>query len=461
VKVNYVFDDGLLAYGVRGWSRNENLVIDPPLARLWATYYGGWDDDRAFSVATDPQGNVYVVCVTYSANFPVYNPGGGAYYQGSLGGGYRDAFILKFNSSGVRLWATYYGGSGDDGAYSVATDSQGNVYVVGSTSSTDFPVYDPGGGAYYQGNGGDYYDAFILKFNSSGVRLWATYYGGSSWDYAYSVATDPQGNVYVVGVTYSTNFPVYNPGGGAYFQGSNAGGYDAFILKFNSSGVRQWATYYGGNDWDDAYSVATDPQGNVYVVGVTRSADFPVYNPGGGAYFQGSNAGGYDAFILKFNSSGVRQWATYYGGNYPDEAYFVATDQQGNVYVVGSTYSTDFPVYNPGGGAYYQGSNAGGYDAFLLKFEGIAPIDEPRGKDWVRFSFKNGTLILLLGSSADCEAILSIYDASGRPIYGPIARRLSSGETTKLEIKVPASGVYFYEVETPYLRDKGKIVIVR
>jgi hypothetical protein len=128
---------------------------------------------------------------------------------------------------------------------------------------------------------------------------------------------------------------------------------------------------------------------------------------------------------------------------------------------VGYTLSTNFPVYDPGGGAYYQGSNAGGYDAFLLKFEGIAPIEEPRGKDWVRFSFKNGTLILLLGSSADCEAILSIYDASGRPIYGPIARRLSSGETTKLEIKVPASGVYFYEVETPYLRDKGKIVIVR
>jgi len=90
----------------------------------------------------------------------------------------------------------------------------------------------------------------------------------------------------------------------------------------------------------------------------------------------------------------------------------------------------------------------------------FTPIEEPRVKDWVRFSFKNGTLILLLDSSADCEAILSIYDASGRPIYGPIARRLSSGET-KLEIKVPASGVYFYEVETPYLRDKGKIVIVR
>jgi len=267
-----------------------------------------------------------------------------------------------------------------------------------------------------------------------------------------------------VGKTFSSDFPTYNPGG-AYYQGNYAGGYgDAFILKFNFNGVRLWATYYGGSDGDDgASSVVIDSQGNVYVAGYTWSTDFPVYDPGGGAYYQGNHAGGgYDAFILKFNSSGIRLWATYYGGSgWNDGAISVATDPQGNVYVVGYTNSTDFPVYDPGGGAYYQGSNAGGDDAFLLKFEGIAPIEEPRGKDWVRFSFKNGTLILLLGSSADCEAILSIYDASGRPIYGPIARRLSSSETTKLEIKVPASGVYFYQVETPYLRDKGKVVIVR
>jgi hypothetical protein len=177
VKVNYVFDDGLLAYDVRGWSRNYNLVIDPPLARLWATYYGGGGGDVASSVTTDPQGNVYVVGYTYSTNFPVYNPGGGAYNQGSNAGSY-DAFILKFNSSGVRQWATYYGGGSGDYAYSVATDPQGNVYVVGYTYSTNFPVYNPGGSAYNQGSNAGNSDAFILKFNSSGVRQWATYYGG-------------------------------------------------------------------------------------------------------------------------------------------------------------------------------------------------------------------------------------------------------------------------------------------
>jgi hypothetical protein len=312
-----------------------------------------------------------VVGLTNSTNFPVSDPGGGAYFQGAIGSSnYSDASILKFNSSGVRLWATYYGGSSDDWANSVATDPQGNVYVVGGTYSTDFPVQNPGGGTYYQGSfvGGDW-DAFILKFNPRGVRQWATYYGGGGDDEARSVATDSQGNVYVVGETYSTNFPVYNPGG-AYFQGGKAGDGDAFILKFNPRGVRLWATYYGGGDDDEARSVATDSQGNVYVVGLTFSDDFPVYNPGGGAYYQGSFAGGYyDAFILKFNSSGVRQLATYYGGNGGDFAHSVATDQLGNVYVVGYTRSADFPVYNPGDGAYYQGSRAEHYDAFILKFK--------------------------------------------------------------------------------------------
>jgi hypothetical protein len=369
LSAKYTIKDNLLSFEIKNYKGKEKLLIDPH-ALVWGTYYGGSSYDEAYSISTDANGNVFVVGVTTSTDFPTQDIGGGAYYQPNNTGSY-DAFILKFNNSGVRLWATYYGGSYGDFARSISTDVNGNVFVVGWTNSINFPTYNPGGGAYYDGTCGGcfiYYDAFIIKFNNNGIRLWATYYGGIDSDYAYSISTDANGNVFVVGWTISTNFPTYDPGGGAYYQSNNAGLSDAFILKFNNSGVRLWATYYGGNDEDYFYSISTDANGNVFVVGYTTSTDFPTQDIGGGAYYQPNNAGSYDAFILKFTNNGNRLWATYYGGSYSDRANSILTDANGNVFVVGWTESTDFPTQDIGGGAYYQPNNAGSYDAFILKF---------------------------------------------------------------------------------------------
>ena len=366
----------------------KTLVIDPVLQ--WGTYFGGSSEERATSVAVDRRsGNVFVVGVTLSTSgFPLRNPGGVAYYDGTLDGTY-DAFIAKFSGSDLSLlWSTYFGGSGADGAASVAVDRSGDVFVVGVTESAfGFPLEDPGGGAYFDDtyNGGTY-DAFIAKFSGSDLRLlWSTYFGGNDGDYAYSVAVHGSGNVldvFVVGLTLSTSgFPLEDPGGVAYYDDTHSGTSDAFIAKFSGSDLSLlWSTYFGGNGYDGATSVAVDGSGNVFVVGVTNSSSgFPLENPGGGAYYDYTCGGcsiiieSPDAFIAKFSGSDLRLlWSTYFGGNDLDEAFSVAVDGSGNVFVGGRTSSASgFPLEDPGGVAYYDDTHNGGlYDAFIAKFSG-------------------------------------------------------------------------------------------
>ncbi|MCX7785204.1 MAG: SBBP repeat-containing protein [candidate division WOR-3 bacterium] len=366
---------GFITFNIKDYDKNKTLIIDPPFERLWATYYGGSDQDNCDgsreigAITTDNLGNIFITGFTKSTNFPTQNPGGGAYFQGTISSQI-DAFICKFNNTGIREWATYYGGSADDVGISLTTDFSNNIFVTGNTfSSTNFPVYNPGGNAYFQSSSGGSGDAFILKFNNAGVRLWATYYGGGLSDVGYGITTDNSGNVFVTGNTYaSTSFPTYNPGGNAYYQATNAGSFDAFILKFSNTGVREWATHYGGSDEDHGYAITADSAGNVFVTGMTRSTNFPTYNPGAGAYFQGNIQGYRTVFILKFNNNGVREWATFYGGSTNDYGRSIAVDNAGNVFVVGNTSSGNFPTYDAGGNTYYQSTIGGSDDAFILKF---------------------------------------------------------------------------------------------
>ena len=379
--------------------------------RQWAKYYGGNDDDIATSIAVDGGGNVVITGWTESANFPVQNA-----QQASHAGGGEDAFIVKFSNSGVLQWATYYGGNVVDWAEDIAVDSSGNVIITGATNSTNLPVQNAQQ-EFLAARG----DAFVVKFNSSGVIQWATYYGGSGDEIGYGVATDNNANVVLTGWTSSADFPVPYPHQGLYAGGTR----DAYVVKFNSSGTVQWATYYGGTDTDSAFDITTDGNGNVVIAGSTTSTDFPVQNARQESYAGGSE----DAFVVKFNSNGVRQWATYYGGSEYDEVESIGADGSGNVIICGITASTNFPITNA-----QQGSFAGGYDAFVVHLDSngspMVTVEGIERTKTVEFSqnhpnpFQSATMISF--SLPNAQSIrLSIIDPSGRKL-GTLVEEFSS-----------------------------------
>lgn len=414
--VRYRYEKGILGYEVSGWKGDQVLIIDPPLALLWGTYYGGSGEDEAYSITTDAAGNVLMTGYTFSQPFPIQDPGGGAYYDSTCGGctSYADAFILRFNNNGVLQWATYYGGSRDDYGRAITTDASGNIYVTGNTFSPDFPIQDAGGGAYYDSTCGgctSYSDIFILKFDPNGVRQWATYYGGGGGDVGRAVATDSIGNVFLTGATGSSDFPTQDPGNGAYVDSTYHGSFDVFILKFDNNGVLQWATYYGGSGSDYGYAITTDINGNVFLTGTTGSSAFPLYNPGGGVYYDSTYNGNFDVFMAKFDNNGIQRWSTYYGGTEDDEGGSLTADPYGNVWVTGWTRSDNFPTYNPGGGAYYDSTCGGcGFvsnpNAFILKF------DNNGGQLWATYyggTYDAGTAIT---SDIDGNVFLTGYTSS-------------------------------------------------
>jgi hypothetical protein len=337
-----------------------------------------------------------------SADLPCLNPAGGAYYQG-VEAGVQDEFLLKFDLNGVLIMATYYGGTGLEMGTAIHSDGT-NVWVTGNTTSTNFPVQNPGGGAYYQSTLSGPSDMFIIKFNSSGVRQWATYYGGSGDDSGSTIFSNGT-TVFVAGYSESSNFPLQNAGGGAYYQATFGGVRDAVVLKFNSAGVRQWSTYYGGNDTEEIHSLHVN--GTILLIGgETSSNDLPIQNPGGGAYYQ-TAPDGLEMFILKCTTAGVRPWCTYYGGNDDEVINAVFTDGT-SLWAAGYAVSLDFPVLSMPG-AYFDGS-VGTSDSkgVIMKFSST------RVRQWVscyggdvnthcRGIFSNGTTLWVVGATESSD----------------------------------------------------------
>lgn len=319
--------------------------------RQWGTYYGGTLGESITQCCIDASENVYVAGSTFSNS--------GIVTSGAFGGGNTDGFIVKLNSAGVRQWAKYFGGTGDELFNSCKVDTDNNICLVGySTSSV--AIVTPGA---FQSSFGGSTDAIVSKYDNLGNVIWCTYYGGTGGEGFNSCAVDLQNNIYAVGYTSSSS-SIATPA--AFLTNSALG--TGMVVKFNSSGIRQWGTYYGGSGM---YDCDINSLESFIVIGNAPSSAVSIATPG--AYQTAYTTGGMgptDAFLVQFNNSGVRQYATYYGGADFDSGLGCAIDNSGDFYGLGFS-SSSLGIATAGA---HQSLFVGGSDGFLVKFSGACTI---------------------------------------------------------------------------------------
>jgi glucose/arabinose dehydrogenase len=257
---------------LKNTTRSDAFVvkIDPTGTRvLYATYFGGSENDSGSGIAVDAGGNAYVTGLTRSSDLPTRNAVQSTY------GGNGDGFVMKLNADGSALtYSTYLGGSNGDDSHAIAVDRDGGASITGETNSSNFPVVNALQAARRGGAGSS--DAFISKLEPSGAALaYSTYLGGNASDAGRGIALDAGGNAYVagdvIGALPGGDFPTLNARQPAYGGGTS----DAFVAKVTPRGSLLYSTYLGGSESDSAKAIAVTSQGRAYITGSTGSSDFP------------------------------------------------------------------------------------------------------------------------------------------------------------------------------------------
>lgn len=290
------------------------LVKYDPLGNvLWARAAGGSSLDIAFSVATDKSGNAVVAGFFVS---PSISFGASVLTNTNT---QADIFMVKYDPNGNVLWAKSAGGTSYDEAYTVATDTAGNIFLAGYFQSPSITF----GSFTLTGS----YDVFIVKYNSAGTVIWAKSAGGSKDEEASSITTDVAGNCYIAGYFHSPGITF----GSTTLPNSN-GGYKVFVAKYDKNGNALWAQSATGEA--GASKVTTDVSGNIVITGTftSQTVSFDSYTLTNGT----GTAQEKDVFVVKYNNTGNVVWAkSVFGDTGDEEALSIATDNLGNIFVVG------------------------------------------------------------------------------------------------------------------------------
>ncbi len=363
----FVLNENVLTFNLAKYDKSKDIIIDPKV--IFSTYSGSFSDNWGFTGTYDNIGNGYSGGTVYGPGYPItlgsfqtaYK--GGSFGNGSVGDLARDAGILKYTSDGKQLiFCTYLGGTHNEQPHSMVVNSKGELIVLGTTMSTDFPMLASGFDITANGKS----DIYLVKFSNDGRQLTgSTFIGGSERDglngnidfgfsnnpnplcynygdlYRGEVNVDGNDNIYFSSCTESGNGTGFPVTGG--FQPVFGGGIqDGCVFKMSPDlGNVLWSSYIGGNLFDAAYALCFDRNNNLFVVGGTTSGSLPFSVNGAKKLFTGGSA---DGFLLKINSnSGALINSTFVGTSAFDETYFVQSDSTGNIYIAGQTEGS-FPI---------------------------------------------------------------------------------------------------------------------
>jgi pimeloyl-ACP methyl ester carboxylesterase len=268
-------------------------------SQVWIKQFGTSHHEIAYSITTDSAGNLYITGET-----------GGTFSDNTNSGSY-DVFIAKYASNGNQVWVKQFGTSGNDIAYNITIDTSDNLYITGHTPGS-LPNNTSMGSV----------DAYIAKYTINGNQVWVKQFGTSGYDEARGITADSSDNLYVAGTTNGT-FP----------NNANIGNADAYIAKYDSSGVQVWIKQFGTSNYDDALNITTSSDGDLYVTGSDN-----------------------DIFITEFTTTGSQQWIKQFGTSAYERGSGISIDSSGNLYVTGGT-----------GGAFPDNTNLGLTDAFIAK----------------------------------------------------------------------------------------------
>jgi len=344
--------DGSYGFQLGAYDRSRALVIDPTLKV--AQYFAGSYQDIAYGIGHDAKGLVYIAGTTESTDLPLV----GSSYQTTEGGGI-DLFLAVVNPalspSSQVIYVTYIGGTQDDIFGAMTVGPAGDVYITGSTASSNFPLANAAQSTIAGSTGG--VDAFVLQLSPSQSLYYSTFFGGSGLDKGTAIIVGSNGSIWIAGNTQSNDLP--HTGG---FQGSLIGTQNMFIAVFDAtqsgSATEHYSIYIGGTHWDEAYGIAVALDGTFWVAGGTYSPD--IWRTG--TAYQYNYGGDGDAYIAHIDpGTNKLLYASFLGGSGIDEATSLVLDPSGRIILSGYTLSANFPVTSTA----FQTKYGGDTDAFI------------------------------------------------------------------------------------------------